>query len=123
KIGGAVLKQDKAREINEIACRKLESNVGSELLRIRNNLNAIEARRNSLTKAAGAAEQEVTGVEQNLAGGLASQLEYRVAESGYLKTKSGVLEATYLHNVALAEWDRATGRYLQFSDDTRQNVQ
>src|SRR5438046_4842010 len=60
KVGGAVLKQDKAREINEIACRKLESNVGSELLRIRNNLNAIEARRNSLTKAAGAAEQELT---------------------------------------------------------------
>jgi hypothetical protein len=45
-----------------------------------------------------------------------------VAESGYLKTKSGLLEAIYLHNVALAEWDRATGRYLQFSDDTRQNV-
>jgi outer membrane protein TolC len=122
KVGGAVLKQGKAREINEIACRKLESNVGSELLRIRNDLKAIEARRNSLTSAVDAAEQEVTAVEQNLAGGLASQLEYRVAEGGYLKTKSGLLEAIYLHNVALAEWDRATGRYLQFSDDTRQNV-
>lgn len=122
KVGGAVLQKGKAREINEVACRKLEWNVGSELLRIRNDLKAIEARRNSLTAAADAAEQEVTGVEQNLAGGLASQLEYRVAESGYLKTKSGLLEASYLHNVALAEWDRATGRYLQFSDDTRQNV-
>jgi hypothetical protein len=28
-----------------------------------------------------------------------------------------MLEAIYQHNVAIAEWDRASGRYFQFSDD------
>jgi hypothetical protein len=35
-----------------------------------------------------------------------------------LETKSGLLEAIYEHNLAMAEWDRATGRYFQFSNDT-----
>jgi hypothetical protein len=35
-----------------------------------------------------------------------------------LETKSGLLEAIYQHNLAVAEWDRATGRYFQFSEDT-----
>jgi len=33
-----------------------------------------------------------------------------------------LLDATYQHNLAAAEWDRATGRYFQFSDDTAQNM-
>jgi hypothetical protein len=42
-----------------------------------------------------------------------------VAEGSALKTQTGLLEASYLQNVALAEWDRATGRYFQFSEDVR----
>ena len=56
---------------------------------------------------------------QNLGSGLSSQLDYRVAEGSALKTQTGLLEASYLQNVALAEWDRATGRYFQFSEDVR----
>ena len=122
KVGGAKMKKRKAREINEVACQKLEANVGRELLRIRNDLESIEAGRRSLAAAADAADQNVLAIKQNLAGGLSSELEYRLAESSFLKTKSGLLNAAYLHNVALAEWDRATGRYFQFSEDTAQNV-
>jgi outer membrane protein TolC len=122
KVGGARMEKRKAREINEVACRKLEANVGRELLRIHNDFESIEAGRKSLAAAADAADQNVLAIKQNLAGGLASELEYRLAESSFLKIKSGLLDAVYLHNVALADWDRATGRYFQFSEDTAQKV-
>jgi outer membrane protein TolC len=117
KVTGAVLKQRMAREINEIACRKLETNVGRELARLRNDLAGIDARHKSFANGTGAAEQSTAAVQQNLGGGLASQLEYRLSESSLLKTQTGLLETTYQQSVALAEWDRATGSYFQFSED------
>jgi outer membrane protein TolC len=119
KVGGAVLRQRKAREINEIELRKLEANVGRELSRIHSDLVGIAERRKSLAAGAENAEQTAGAVQQNLGSGLASQLEYRLAEGSFLKTQSGLLEASYLQNVALAEWDRATGRYFQLSEDMR----
>ncbi len=116
EVTGAVRKQRAVREINEIVLHKLESNVTRELLRIRNDLLAIQAREKSFSSATFAAEESTRTVEQNLAGGLASALEYRLTENGYLETKSGQLNANYLYNVALAEWDRATGQYFQFSE-------
>ena len=122
KVAGGAMKQRATREINELTRRKLEANVGRELLRIHHDLKATEARQKSLAAASAAAEQSALVVAQNLAGGLASQLEYRLTQNGFLETKSGLLDATYQHNLAAAEWDRATGRYFQFSDDTAQNV-
>jgi outer membrane protein TolC len=116
KVIGAVRRQRAAREANELTCRKLEANLGRELSRIRNELSAIEAQQKSFTEAMTAAEQSANTVAQNLAGGLASQLEYRLSQNGLLQTRTGLLTATYQHNVAVAEWDRATGRYFQFSD-------
>jgi len=122
KIGGAVLKARAAREVNELTCRKLEDNVSRELSRIANDLKAIEAREESLSAASAAAEEGARAVGENLASGLVSPLEYRVTQNAFLKTRSGLLDAVYQHNLAVAEWDRATGRYFQFSDDTVQNV-
>lgn len=122
QTAGAVIRQRKAREINEAECRKLEANVGRELSRIHNDLESIDAREKSLAAAATVAEQDVTAIKQNLESGLSSELEYRLAESSYLQTKTGLVDAAYLYNVTLAEWDRATGRYFQFSDDTGRNV-
>lgn len=115
-VTGAVRKARAAREINEVALQKLETNVARELLRIHNDLGAIEARHKSLGSAENAAQESTRTVEQNLAGGLASQLEYRLTQNGYLETRSGLLSAAYFYNVSLAEWDRATGRYFQFSE-------
>ena len=88
-----------------------------ELARLRNDLAGINARHKSFANGTGAAEQTTAAVQQNLGGGLASELEYRLSESSLLKTQTGLLETTYQQNVALAEWDRATGRYFQFSED------
>ncbi len=38
------------------------------------------------------------------------------------RQSSLLLDAVYRHNLAVAEWDRASGRYFQFSDDTAPNV-
>jgi outer membrane protein TolC len=97
----------------------LESNVSRELSRIANNIQAIAAREKSLASASAAAEESARTVRENVATGLISPLEYRVSEAAFLKTKSGLLDAVYQHNVAVAEWDRATGRYFQFSFESR----
>ena len=118
QVGGAVLRARAARETNELTCKKLEANVSRELSRIANDLSGIEARERSLSAASVAAEESARTVRENIASGLASPLEYRVTQNAFLKTRSGQLDAIYQHNLAVAEWDRATGRYFQFSYDT-----
>jgi outer membrane protein TolC len=118
KVGGAVLRARSAREINELTCRKLETNIPRELWQIANDLKTTEVREKSLASATAAADESARAVQQNLASGLVSPLEYRITQNFLLETKSGLLDAIYRHNVARAEWDRATGRYFQFSDDT-----
>ena len=97
---------------------KLEANVPRELARMENNLRAIAARHDSLSKAVEVAEKNVAVVEQSWQQGLASQLEFRTAETDLLATRGGILKAAYQQETTRAEWDRATGRYFQFSDDT-----
>src|SRR5437773_5005301 len=122
KVGGAVLRARAAREENELTCRKLESNVSRELSRIANDIETIAARKKSLASASAAAEESAHTVRENVATGLVPALEYRVTENALLTTRSGLLDAVYRHNLAVAEWDRASGRYFQFSDDTAPNV-
>ena len=119
---GAALRARATREINELTCRKLETDVRRELEHIANSLKGIEGREKSLATASAAAQESATAVQQSLASGLGSPLDYRVTQNAFLETKSGLLNAIYQHNLAVAEWDRATGRYFQFSDDTAQNV-
>src|SRR5436189_5698026 len=119
KVGGAVLRARAAREQNELTCRNLEGNVTRELPRIANDIQAIAAREKSLASATAAADESAQAVKENVASGLVSQFEYRVTQNGFLITKSGLLDAIYQRNVALAEWDRVTGRYFQFSYKTR----
>ena len=118
RVGGKVARARAVREMNEISLRQLEANVALELERISNNFRAIEGRRKSLSAAITGAEQNVTVVQRTLAEGLSSQLEFRTAEGSFLETRSALLSAAFQQNVARAEWDRATGRYFQFSGDT-----
>jgi outer membrane protein TolC len=121
KVGGRVARARAVREMNEISLRQLEANVALELRRIDNNFQAIEQRWKSLNGAVASAEQNVNVVQRTLAEGLSSQLEFRTAESSFLETRSALLSTVYQQNVARAEWDRATGRYFQFSKDTAGN--
>jgi outer membrane protein TolC len=122
KVYGSVLKQRQIREINELELRKLETDVPRELSRIRNNLEAIARKQKELIAATSAAQEGTTIIQQNLAGGVVSQLESRLIENTLLETKSALATLAYQQKVALAEWDRATGRYFQFSQDSTRNV-
>jgi outer membrane protein len=119
RVGGQVARQRAIREMNEISLRQLEANVSVDLKRISNNFRAIEGRWKSLNAAVSGADQNVNAIQRTLAEGLSSQLEFRTAESSFLETKGALLSAAYLQNVARAEWDRATGRYFQFSNDQK----
>src|SRR5438477_322153 len=117
KVGGAVLKAGATREMNELTCKKLEAHGSDQLSRIATDRRGIDARERSLSAASLAAEESANTVRENVTTGLASPLEYRVSQNAFLTTRSGLLEAIYQHNVAIAEWDRASGRYFQFSGD------
>lgn len=123
KVFGAVAKQRATREVNELLVHKMEVDVPRDLARIQNDLQAIATKQQSLIAASAAAEQNASTVRENLAAGVVSQLEYRLAENSLLDARTGLLGLAYQENVALAEWDRALGRYLQFSDDNSRNVQ
>jgi outer membrane protein TolC len=122
EVGGAVSRQRAARETNELELQKLEANVPRELARLQNNLLAQAARYRSLIQAADGAERNVASVQENRTQGFASVLDFRNAESSLLVTRRGILGAIFEQKVALAEWDRATGRYFQFSGDTAEKV-
>jgi outer membrane protein TolC len=122
KVRGAALRQQSVRELNELQLQKLETSVTRELAGLQNNFRAIAARHESLTKAVAVAEKNVAVVEQSWQQGLASQLEFRTAETDLLATLGGILQATYQQEMTGAEWDRAAGRYFQFSDDTTAKV-
>lgn len=115
--GGAVLRARSLREINQLELQKLERSVGRELATLQNQLRAIDARHDSLMKSVDVAEKNLAVVEKSWREGLASQLEFRTAETGLLATRRGLLDTTYQQNIARAEWDRATGRYFQFADE------
>ena len=89
---------------------------------IRHDLEAIGMKHRSLAGASSTAEENASTVQQNLAEGIVSQFEFRLAENDSLEVKSNLIALAYHQNLALAEWDRATGRYFQFSHDPSQNV-
>jgi outer membrane protein TolC len=122
KVGGAVAQKRAARESNELLLQKMERDAGRDLSRIQNDLHGVAVKQKALQDASTAAEQNSTTVQQNLAGGVSSQLEYRLAQNDLLEVKTGLLSLAYQQQVDLAEWDRATGKYLQFVDDTAPNV-
>lgn len=121
-VSGAVAAQRAAGEANALELQKLEASIPRELAQLQNTLEAIGARYRALLAAADVAESNVKSVEENRAQGLASILDFRSAENSLLVTRRGLLSAIYEQKVALAEWDRATGRYLQFSGDTGAKV-
>jgi outer membrane protein TolC len=122
RVSGQVARQRAIREMNEISLRQLEANAALDLKRIANNFRAIQGRWKSLNAAVSGAEENVNILQRALEEGLSSQLEFRTAESSFLETKSALLAAAYQQNIERAEWDRATGRYFQFSNDTAGKV-
>jgi outer membrane protein TolC len=118
---GAVKRQRSARQINEVLLHKMEQDIPREMSRIDRDIKAIAAKQDLLSGASGAAAQNASTVQENLGKGVVSQLEYRQAENAALEVQSGLLSLAYQQQIALAEWDRATGHYFRFSEAANQN--
>jgi outer membrane protein TolC len=121
QVYGGVKRQRSAREINELLLKKMQQDIPREMARIDRNLKAIAAKQELLSQASGAASQNAETVQENLGKGILSQLDYRQAENASLEVQSGLLTLAYQQKMALAEWDRATGRYFRFSDAAQQH--
>jgi outer membrane protein TolC len=122
KVTGAVRQRRSAREINELLLHKMEADVPRDLARIHNNLDAMAKNHASLGRGTAAADQTTSVVNENLSGGVTTQLESRLAENASLQIRTELLSLAYQQSLALAELDRVTGRYFQFSDDRSQNM-
>jgi outer membrane protein TolC len=122
KTYGAVKRQRSIREMNEILLRKMEADSAREMARIQHEMEGIAAKHETLSKASDEAEQNAKTVQQNLANGVVSQLEYRQAQNALLEIKSELLTLAYQQNMKQAEWDRVTGRYFETSNGSAQNV-
>jgi outer membrane protein TolC len=122
KVGGAVARQNAVRETNELLLRKMERDLPRDLFRIENDLESLATKQNALVAAKRLAEENATTLEQNVKAGVASQLEFRLAQNDLLDVKTGLLGVAYKQHVDLAEWDRTTGKYLRFLDETTRSV-
>jgi outer membrane protein len=114
EIGGAVTRQQKTYEISEILLEKLERDVPRNLMRIRQNLQSIEARRKALSATVADAEKTLEIVAATITAGAATQLDYRNAQRSLIQVQVGILNTAFEQSSAIAEWDLAAGRYLQF---------
>ncbi len=121
QVTGQVRQRRAAREINEILLRRMEADIPRDLARIQANLDAIAKNYASLSHATTSAEKSVLTVNENLSTGVSSQLESRLAENASLDIKTSLLTLAYQQNLALAELDRVTGRYFQYSEEPQPN--
>ena len=120
QVTGASRRIEAIRQGYEIALHQLEQNVPRELATIEGALQNADARRGALLKSAEAAEENLQLIEALLSLGEATQLDFLKAQGNLLSVRAGVVDATYAHELARAELDRATGRYLEYrTEDTR----
>jgi len=114
QVTGPSHRLEAVRQEYEIARRQLEQNIPRELAVIEGTLASADARHDALLKSAEAAEENLRLIEAQLALGAATQLDFLNAQSNLLSVRVGLADATVSHELARAELDRATGRYLEF---------
>ena len=114
QVTGASRRVEAGRQAYKIVLHKLEQNVPRELATIKGAMQNADARRNALLKPVEAAEENLKLIEAQLSLGEATQLDFLKAQNNLLLVRAGIVDATYAHEVARAELERATGRYLQY---------
>lgn len=122
KVGGAVARQAAVRETNELLLRKMERDLPRDLSRLETDLESLATKEKALVQAQRLAEENAATLEENVKTGVASQLEFRLAQNDLLDVKTGLLSVAFKQQIDLAEWDRTTGRYLRFLDETGRSV-
>ena len=114
QVTGASRRLEATRQGYEVALNQLKQSVPRELADIEGALQNADGRRNALLKAAAEAEENLKLIETQVALGQATQFDFLKAQGNLLSVRAGLVEATYSHEIARAELDRATGRYLEY---------
>jgi len=114
QVTGASRRIEAIRQIYEVSLHKLEQNVPRELAAVEGSLQYADARHAALVKSTMEAEENLKLIETQVGLGQATQLDFLNAQSNLLSVRAGLEDATYTHELARAELDRVTGRYLQF---------
>ncbi|HUI08021.1 MAG TPA: TolC family protein [Verrucomicrobiae bacterium] len=114
QVTGASRRAEATRQGYAIALDQLKQNVPRELAGIESNLQDADARRAALLESATAAEENLKMIEAQVAVGQATQFDFLKAQGNLLSVRAGLVDATYAHEAARADLDRATGRYLEY---------
>lgn len=105
---------DAVRQEYTLALQKLEAAVPRELAIIAGTLQTAAARRDAYDKAAAASAENLQLIEAQMALGQATQFDFLNAQSDLLGVRAGLVNAIAAHAAACADFDHATGRYLEF---------
>ncbi|MBI5397064.1 MAG: TolC family protein [Verrucomicrobia bacterium] len=114
RVTGVKRQIESVQRALEVTLRRLEENVPRELAVLTHELDTVEAKFAGLKQSAGEAEELLKLVETRVEQGAATQLDFLNAQSNQLSTQAGILQAVFENEVARAEFDRITGRYLEF---------
>jgi outer membrane protein TolC len=114
QVTGASRRAEAARQGYETVLHKLEQNIPRELAGVEGALENADARRKALRESAAAAEENLELIETQIGLGEATQLDFLKAQGNLLSVRAGILDATYAHELARAELDHITGRYLEY---------
>jgi outer membrane protein TolC len=114
QITGASHRLEATRQVYEIDLHKLEQSIPRELATVEGYLQDADARHAALAKSVAEAEEELNLIEAQIALGQATQLDFLKAQGNLLSVRARIEDATYSHEIARAELDHVTGRYLQY---------
>jgi len=114
QVTGASRQLAATQQAYEITLRKLEQNVPRELATVEGALQSADERHEAFLKAAEAAEENLRLIEAQVTLGQATQFDFLKAQTNLLSVREGIADATHSHEVARAELDHVTGRYLEY---------
>lgn len=118
-IIGASRRVAAGREAMEVTLCRLEENVPCELTVLSGAAEMVAAKMAALRASSLQAEELLQLAEQRVALGESTQLDYRNAQANLLSTQAGLAQAVFEGELARAELDRITGRYLDISLKTK----
>jgi outer membrane protein TolC len=122
RVTGASRRVEATRQGYEVVLHKLEQDVPRELAAVAGALQNATARHQALVESAVAADENLKLIETQLALGQSTQLDFLKAQNNLLSVRAGILEATYTHEIARAELDHVTGRYLEYRNESDQPI-
>jgi outer membrane protein TolC len=115
-VTGASRRLDGVRWEYAITLRQLEQNIPRELARIAHSLEDADSQLAALNQSVTEADEDLRLIEARIGLGEATQLDFSDAQRDLLAVRHGVVDALYQYNLALAELDWTTGRYLEFAE-------